>query len=304
MNKQIVHTNAGHTHRILGMEISNFLPDKYIQSVGHFVFLDYNPPRLYEPQTPRPSNGSFAHPHRGIATFTYVTHGEFEHYDSRGNHEVVREGGAQWMKAGNGIIHDEDFSQAFQQRGGWGAGLQFWINLPAAIKKEEPEYMPLQASDFDTIMLPGDDGFLRILIGDYAEQKSKVKTYGDQFMYHLVLKEGKQFGLKVNSRHENAAFTIEGSLIINSKEINKENLIVFGSEGDTILLENTSNKPAEIILFGGEPYMENIVAHGPFVMNSQQEIIEAYNDAKEGRYGKIQYALQPKKSNHTHLQTT
>ncbi|MBC7874907.1 MAG: pirin family protein, partial [Ferruginibacter sp.] len=176
MNRKIAYTNTGHKHLISGMEISNLLPNEHTQAIGHFVFLDYNPARQYKPKKARVPDGSFAHPHRGIATFTYVTHGEFEHYDSRGHHEVVIEGGAQWMKAGNGIVHDEDFSQSFQQRGGVGGGLQFWINLPAAVKKEEPEYLALQAKDFHEIILPANAGFLKILIGTYEDKTSKVKT--------------------------------------------------------------------------------------------------------------------------------
>ncbi|MBC7829748.1 MAG: pirin family protein [Chitinophagaceae bacterium] len=294
MNKQIVFTGTGHKHQILGMQISNFLPNKHTQAIGHFVFLDYNPAKVYKPQKPRAPDGSFAHPHRGIATFTYVTHGEFEHYDSMGHHETVAEGGAQWMKAGNGIVHDEDFSQSFQQRGGMGGGLQFWINLPADVKKEDPEYMPLQATDFHKIMLPGDAGFLKILIGTYEDKTSKVKTYADQLMYHLQLNPGKEFLLNANSNFDYAAFTITGNLRIINTEFSEGNLIVFGGEGDAIKLENHSSQPADIILFGGEPYTENIVAQGPFVMNSRQEIAEAYVDYKAGRYGTIKYQLEEK----------
>lgn len=293
MRKEIVFTGTGQKHHILGMEISNFLPNKHTQAIGHYVFLDYNPAKIYKPQTPRIPNGSFAHPHRGIATFTYVTHGEFEHFDSIGNHEVVEKGGAQWMKAGKGIVHDEDFSQSFQQRGGMGGGLQFWINLPGEVKAGKPEYLPYHADDFPEIKLPRDEGYLKILIGGYAETTSKVKTYGEQFMYHLLLKPGGQFLLKATGNKEYAAFSIAGKVAINNTDFSEGTLIVFGKEGDTIQLENITGQPAEIILFGGEPYTENIVAQGPFVMNTSQEITEAYNDYKAGKYGSINYESQP-----------
>ena len=260
MNRAVAYTVTGYQHQILGMEITNLLPNKHSKAIGHFVFMDYSPAKWYEPQTPRAHNGHSAHPHRGIATFTYVTHGEFEHYDSKGNYAVVGEGGAQWMKAGNGIVHDEDFSQAFQQRGGFGGGLQFWINLPPAVKKEAPEYKPLVAADFPVINLSAHAGLLKLLMGTYAGRNSTVKTYGYQFMYHLQINGGKQFTLATNTRTQYAGFVIAGKININNTTYSEGELIVFSDEGDEIQLLNNMSEQVAVILFGGEPYREPIVA--------------------------------------------
>ncbi len=298
MNKKISYTSTGHKHQLMGMEITNVLPNEHAQAVGHFVFLDYSPPAQYQPHTPRVPDGSFAHPHRGIATFMYVTHGEMEHYDSRGHHDVVGEGGAQWMKAGNGVIHDEDFSTDFQSKGGWGGALQFWINLPAAAKKEDPEYMAVLANDFPVKKLPDGDSVLKILLGDYAGQTSSIKTYAGEFMYHLLLQPGKDFLLKTTTKNQYAAFIMAGALQVADTQIKAATLVVFDDEGDAILIKNTSSKATEVMLFGGEPNTEKMVAKGPFVLNTDEEISAAYRDYKGGKYGTIQYEKKLAASHH------
>lgn len=289
MLKKIAFAYHG-THAAVGdLQVKRMLPIRYIQTVGPFFFLDYLVPTISEPKLAEAPTGDFAHPHRGIATFTYLFNGEISHYDSRGNRGTVSDGGAQWMKAGNGIIHDENPSARFQEAGGLMHGMQFWINLPAIHKAELPEYLAIQAHDFRSIILPNDAGILKVLIGTYNELTSPVKRFSGQFNYHLKLNPGAAFTHSVNKQFESALFIPDATIEVNGATHGNGELLVFEIEGDEINLFNPGILPADIIIFGGEGYTEPIVAEGPFVMNSASGIADAYRDYNNGKYGTIDY---------------
>jgi redox-sensitive bicupin YhaK (pirin superfamily) len=259
------------------LTVNRFLPNRYVRTVGPFFFLDHLLPTELKPKRSELPDGFHAHPHRGIATFTYLFSGELEHFDSRGNHGIVSDGGAQWMKAGNGIVHDENPSRQFQEKGGLLHGLQFWINLPARNKAESPEYLAVQEADFPYIDLPENAGRLKVVIGEYKGR-------------HLRLNPESSFILSVDPEFESAAFVPAAELTVNGELHGKGELVIFEITGGDIKIVNNGNTVADVILFGGEAYREPIVAEGPFVMNSETEIAEAYLDARKGRYGKISYS--------------
>lgn len=289
MLKKIAFAYHG-THAAVGdLEVKRMLPNRYIQTVGPFFFLDYLLPNISEPRKAVAPTGDFAHPHRGIATFTYLFNGEISHYDSRGNRGTVSDGGAQWMKAGNGIIHDENPSARFQEAGGLMHGMQFWINLPAIHKAELPEYLAVQAQDFPTVELPNKAGILKVLIGTYNELTSPVKRFSGQFNYHLKLNPGAAFTLPINPQFESALFIPDTTIEVNGALHGHGELLVFDIEGNEINLINHGSLPANLIIFGGEGYTEPIVAEGPFVMNSASGIADAYRDYSNGKYGTIDY---------------
>jgi redox-sensitive bicupin YhaK (pirin superfamily) len=290
MKKKIEFISGGHPANIGEMLISRIIPNNKTQAVGPFVFLDYVSPIHYVARTPQMPDGRGAHPHRGIATFTYLLHGEFEHFDSRGHHGIVNDGGGQWMNAGNGIIHDENFSQAFQKSGGALLGMQFWINLPSGIKKALPDYMPVQDNEFPKVLMPDDAGIFKIVIGTYEGKTSKIKTFTEQFLYHLQLKPGKSFEMETKTGWEYAAFAANGGAEINDTYLPEGNLLVFSNKGSAIHFENHTGTTVDIILFGGEPYDEPIISRGPFVMNTDAEITEAFNDYNAGKYGKVDHS--------------
>ncbi|MBC8084040.1 MAG: pirin family protein [Hymenobacter sp.] len=289
MERVIDFTYRGPRADIGEMVIYRTLPNAQRRAVGPFIFLDFISRVEFPPRHPQPPTSVGAHPHRGIATFTYLLRGEFEHYDSRGQYGVVGNGGAQWMSAGNGIVHDEHFSQAFQLTGGPLLGLQFWINLPAAAKQQLPDYLPVQAQDFPQWPLAGEAGFFKLLIGRYDGHSSQVRTFSEQFLYHLQLAPGQSFALETESRLEYAAFVPAGAATINGQPLREGELLGFGAAGTTVRVENTAPAPADILLFGGEPYTEPIVAQGPFVMNSAEEIVEAFRDFRAGKYGTVNH---------------
>jgi len=269
--------------------VNRLLPNRYTDAVGPFVFLDHLYPTRQKPQKPHAPTGKFAHPHRGIATFTYLFSGSLEHYDSSGHHGIVEAGGAQWMKAGNGVIHDENPSPKFQAEGGVLHALQFWVNLPAKNKAETPDYLAVQAEDVPEIELADGAGVLRVIIGTYEGRTSPIKTFSRQFIYHLRLQPQASFTLPVEANTEYAAFVPGEKVLLNGSLHGQSELLVFGTDETALTITNESTEIADVIFFGGEPYTEPIVAQGPFVMNSHLEIAEAYRDFFKGKYGQIQY---------------
>lgn len=292
MEKVITTKYGGVNSKVGELLVNRLLPNRYVDAVGPFVFLDHLYPTVHQPKTPSAPNGQFAHPHRGIATFSYVFSGGLEHFDSNGQHGIVEAGGAQWMNAGNGIIHDEHFSPDFQAHGGIMHSLQFWINLPALNKAEKPDYMAVQASDIPEVLLPNDAGIMRIVIGTCGDNKSPVTTYTEQFIYHIKLNPKSSFIYDTKAHLEYAAFVPADEVIINGENVSKSEILAFDKNGGSITFTNNNITEIDLILFGGETYTEEIYAEGPFVMNSRLEIAHAYRDFFNGNYGTIDYSNQ------------
>lgn len=289
MKKKISFSAQGHRADIGEMIIYRILPNRYADAVGPFVFLDHLAPVQHSPAKPRMQAGTGAHPHRGIATLTYIINGEGEHFDSRGNHTKVFSGGIQWMKAGNGIIHDETMNPDSQTGNPNMHGFQFWINLPSSVKKQDPGYISVNANEVPQIQLSENRGWLKVIVGRYEKLASIIPAYSKQYLYHIHLNEGKQFSMPTEDGLEYAVFLPQHDVTINDEKFATGDFIEFDRKNGMIEIINTSETSADIILFGGEKYTEPIIAQGPFVMNTQQEIVEAYNDFHSGKYGKISY---------------
>src|SRR5438034_1606498 len=286
MKKKISFTAQGQRADIGEFMIQRMLPNRYADAVGPFVFLDHILPVKHSPdESLKVVNGTGAHPHRGIATLTYILNGEADHHDSKGHHAKVRSGGAQWMKAGNGIIHDEVVNVDPQTTDLLTHGFQFWINLPSKQKAEPPEYIPIQASEVPQQMLSDKRGWIKVIAGEYKNLISKIPNYSKQFLYHIHLEAGKQFSIATEKGMEYAAFLPLHKAMVNDTEYEEGEFIEFDRDEGTIEINNNSQVAIDIILFGGEKYTEPIVAQGPFVMNNHSEIAEAYKDFHTGKYG-------------------
>jgi redox-sensitive bicupin YhaK (pirin superfamily) len=291
MKKKISFSTQGRRADIGEYIINRILPNRYADAVGPFVFLDHALPIKHSPDEPlKVVNGKGAHPHRGIATLTYILNGEAEHLDSRGHHAKVNSGGAQWMKAGNGIIHDEVVNVDPQTNDLLTHAFQFWINLPSKQKAEPPEYLPVQASEVPQQMLSDKRGWIKLIVGEYENVVSKIPNYSKQFLYHIHLEPGKQFSLSTEKGLEYAAFLPLQNAVLNDTEFRKGEFIEFDMHEGTIEINNNSKVAIDIIIFGGEKYVEPIAAGGPFVMNTQTEIAETYRDFHAGKYGDISYS--------------
>jgi len=291
MKRKIRFTWQGHREDIGEYKINRMLPNRYAKMIGPFVFLDHLLPGKHSPDEPlKKVDGSGAHPHRGIATLTYIINGVADHNDSAGNHALVNSGGVQWMKAGNGIIHDESVNVDHDANDLLTHALQFWINLPAKNKAESPAYMPVMPTEVPMQKLSDDRGWLKVIVGDYEKLASKIPSYLTQFAYHIHLVAGKKFSLPTEKEFEYAVFLPQHGANVNDVDYKKGELIVFDQAEGNIEILNNQKEVIDVILFGGERYTEPVVFGGPFVMNSELEISDAYRDFYAGKYGVINYS--------------
>lgn len=190
MKKAISFSTKGQRADIGELTIYRLLANRYTDAVGPFVFLDHIIPKLHS----YPMNsGNGGHPHRGIATLSYILEGEDEHFDSQGNYAKVYSGGVQWMKAGNGIIHDETLNVDSLAGTNRTHAFQFWINLPSKIKAEKPEYIAIQSDEVPQKKLMNDSGWIKVIVGNYEDLNSIIPNYSEQFLYHIHLAAGKIF---------------------------------------------------------------------------------------------------------------
>lgn len=284
MKKKSSFSTQGQRADIGDLVIYRMLANRYADAAGPFVFLDHIVPRI---QTKINKEGTGAHPHRGIATLTYILHGEDEHFDSAGNYAMVHSGGVQWMNAGNGILHDETLNYDSKTDSKLVHALQFWINLPSNIKAEKPAYLAIQSDEVPQKRLPNDGGWIKVIVGSYEDLASKIPNYSEQFLYHIHVEAGGNFTISIDEKIEVAAFLPSKNTMLNDVEFQAGEFIEFDRNAGEIVIENKLEEATDIMLFGGEPYTEAIVAEGPFVMNSSSEIAEAYRDFYAGKYGKI-----------------
>jgi redox-sensitive bicupin YhaK (pirin superfamily) len=288
MKKKIIFSTKGQRADIGKIVIHRMLPNSYTDAVGPFVFLDHIGPSKHVMDEPVQKNGNGAHPHRGIATLTYILNGEEEHFDSKGNYGKIRSGGVQWMKAGSGIVHDGNFNVDPERNDLLTHGFQFWINLPSKNKAEPAQHLAIQANEVPQKDLKDQKGWIKVIAGEYEDLISKIPNYSKQFIYHIHLEAGNQFSIATENGLEYAAFLPEHRAIINGAEFEVGEFIEFDRNEGTIDISNpASGRPTDVIVFGGEKYAEPIVAQGPFVMNSTKEIEQAYRDFHAGKYGKI-----------------
>ncbi|MES2573841.1 MAG: pirin family protein [Bacteroidota bacterium] len=284
MKKEISFSTKGNRADLGPLTINRMLPNRYANKIGPFVFLDYVAPAVKEIIN---KNGMGAHPHRGIATLTYILQGEEEHFDSAGNYAKIHSGGVQWMKAGTGIVHDGNLNSDSETDSKIVQGFQFWINLPAKNKAEKPVHLAIQTNEVPKKALSDESGWIKVIVGNYEELNSKIPNYSQEFLYHIHLEAGKQFAAIFTDKTEVATFVITQNTILNDTEFGAGEFVEFDRNAGEIELKNTTQKAIDVLLFGGEEYTEPVVAEGPFVMNSQEEIVQAYQDFYAGKYGEI-----------------
>lgn len=286
MKKRISFSSKGQRADIGDLTIYRVLANRYSDSVGPFVFMDHIAPKIHVTSN---KGGTGAHPHRGIATLTYIIEGAAEHFDSAGNNAIVYSGGIQWMKAGSGVVHDETLNADPHTGSNRTHAFQFWINLPAKNKVERPEYIAIQSDEVPQRELSNDGGRIKVIAGSYEQVHSKIPSYSEQFLYHIQLTAGREFTISIGENIEVAAFLPTQNVILNGAEFQSGEFIEFDRAAGEITIENKFQKTVDILLFGGEHYNEPIVAEGPFVMNSPSEIAEAYRDFYAGKYGQIDH---------------
>jgi len=263
---------------------SLFSYDTLGQQASPFLLLDYAGPAQFTP-TAKP-RGVGQHPHRGFETVTIVYQGEVEHRDSTGNGGVIGPGDVQWMTAASGILHEEFHSQAFTRKGGALEMVQLWVNLPAKEKMAAPGYQGILDQDIPQVDLAEDAGTLRVIAGDYIGNKGPAHTFTPIDVWDVRLRQGKTTTLPIPEGRTAALVVLHGTVLVNSQEVVREaQMVLLDRAGKDLRVE--ANNDATLLLLSGEPIDEPIVGHGPFVMNSQGEILQAMQDFNAGRFGQM-----------------
>lgn len=249
-----------------------------------FLLLDYAGPAQFEPaQHPR---GVGQHPHRGFETVTIVYQGEVEHRDSTGAGGLIGPGDVQWMTAAGGILHEEFHSQAFTERGGTLEMVQLWVNLPAKDKMTAPGYQTLLDTEIPSVDLPDGAGRVRVIAGEFNGNHGPAHTFTPMNVWDVRLNQGGIARFDTQAGHTLALVALHGTVLINGVEVVREGqLVQLDREGSGVEIE--ANTDATLLLLSGEPIVEPIVGHGPFVMNSQAEIVQAINDFNSGQFGQM-----------------
>ncbi|WP_422776068.1 pirin family protein [Pseudomonas mediterranea] len=261
-----------------------FSYDNLGKHISPFLLLDHAAPSEFTPTTERRGVGQ--HPHRGFETVTIVYQGELEHRDSTGSGGKIGPGDVQWMTAASGIIHEEFHSEAFARQGGFMEMVQLWVNLPAKDKMAPAGYQTLLKNDIPNIELKDDAGRLRLIAGTFEGQQGPAKTFTPIDVWDIRLNGGKSLTLDLHEGRNTALVVLHGTVQANGRErIEAGQLALFDRAGDQMTLH--ANNDAVVLLLSGEPIDEPIVGHGPFVMNSEQEIHQAFNDFHSGRFGQM-----------------
>jgi len=264
---------------------SLFTYDNLASQISPFLLLDYAGPHTFTPTTDRRGVGQ--HPHRGFETVTIVYQGELEHRDSTGAGGFIGPGDVQWMTAANGIIHEEFHSPAFARSGGMLEMVQLWVNLPARDKRAAAGYQTLLATDIPEVALGGDAGSLRVIAGGYQGHQGPARTFTPMDVWDMRLQAGSHLQLPVAAGRNAALVVLRGTVRVNGeRDAGPASLVLLERTGEDVLIE--AREGASVLLLSGEPIDEPIVGYGPFVMNSQAEIAESFDDFHAGRFGQME----------------
>ncbi|GAB3297553.1 pirin family protein [Hymenobacter humi] len=273
-------------HRAVSAPIADLttfraLPTESVEHLDPFLFLNHHGPQVYRPNNRGLPFGP--HPHRGFETVTFILEGDILHKDSSGHESVIEAGGIQWMTAGSGLIHAEVSSDNFKKEGGPLEILQLWVNLPAKDKMVEPRYIGLQKDEIPTVKL--DDGRVTVhaVSGNWAGTAGAVQPLADVQLAWLNLQAGARITLPIAAARTVFFYVVRGSLRVNGTDTKALQLVEFNHDGDALTIEASTDT---VLLLGHAlPFNEPIVSYGPFVMNSEAEIQQAYRDYQRGAFG-------------------
>ena len=247
-----------------------------------FLMLDYGAPYDFGPTTQQLGVGQ--HPHRGFETVTVVYSGELAHRDNAGGGGTIGPGDVQWMTAGGGIIHEEFHSPGFARTGGTLEMAQLWVNLPAKDKMTPPGYQPITAAQIPVVELPEGAGRVRVIAGAWGEAKGPARTFTPIHMLDVALAAGRTAELPQPEGWTTLVVVASGSASVNGAEpVTGPAVVTLSTAGEGVTVQAESD--AKLLLLAGEPIDEPVVGYGPFVMNSQQQIVDAVNDFNSGRFG-------------------
>ena len=258
------------------------LPNENIEQIDPFLFLNHHGYQNYPPGNSGLPFGP--HPHRGMETVTFIVEGDILHKDNNGHESLIEAGGVQWMTAGRGLIHSEISSKEFKEKGGALEILQLWLNLPSKLKMIEPCYFGLQKNEIPEISKDEGKVKLNLVSGEWNENRGAFESITDINLATVNFKAGGNLKISIPLNCNIFFYVIRGTLIVNEKEVKFRQLAEFSND-DEIL--NIYGETESLLLIGyGKPFNETVVAKGPFVMNTEEEIMQAYIDYQQGKFGR------------------
>ena len=257
------------------------LPNAHLDQLDPFLFLNHHGPQTYAPDNHGLPFGP--HPHRGFETVTFIIEGMLTHKDSAGHESVIRAGGVQWMTAGRGIVHAEISPREFLRDGGPLEILQLWINLPGHLKMTAPAYTGLQREQIPALAIDGGDATMHLVAGEWEGTRGPVASLTGVFMSMLEMRQGARVRLPGLLARTVFLYVVRGLITVGGQRAAGFHLVELNPGGDVLDLTAESDT---LLLFGhAAPIGEPVVAHGPFVMNTREQIAEAINDYQAGRFG-------------------
>ncbi len=271
-----------------GFRVHQYIPSgigEGFQRTDPFIMMDYNS-KFYFPPTTTP-RGVDVHPHRGFETVTIAYKGSVAHHDSAGNSGVINEGDVQWMTAASGILHKEYHEENFSKAGGDFQMVQLWVNLPAKAKMSSPKYQGITNEEITKVILPNNAGIVEVIAGTYNSENGTATTFTPINMLNAKLNKNGKATFSFPENYNTVLLVVEGNIKVNNtEEIHTDSLGLFANQGETFTVEASDN--AVVLVLSGEPINEPIAAHGPFVMNTQAEIIQAISDYNMGKFGYLE----------------
>ena len=256
------------------------LPNDELEQLDPFLFLNHHGPQVYPARNRGLPFGP--HPHRGFETVTFIVEGSLAHRDTGGHESVIRDGGVQWMTAGRGLEHAELSPEEFLREGGPLEILQLWVNLPARLKMTDPRYTGLQREEIPAHETDSGRVTVNLVSGEWEGHRGPIESLTGVTMMTVALSAGGKVTLPAPREHTVFLYLVRGEVRVGGIDVPAMNLVEVNDDGDAIELEAVSNA---LVLFGhAAPYHEPVVAHGPFVMNTHEEIVQAIRDYQAGLF--------------------
>ena len=273
MNRKVI-------EKIKGFAAEDGAGVKLIRVLGNHTVKDFDPILMldsFDSRNPKDYMAGFPlHPHRGIETISYVYKGKMEHRDSLGFSDTITDGEVQWMTAGSGILHEEMIPKSERL-----LGVQLWLNLPAKDKMARPAYHSIKNKDIEEIAFDG--GKIRLLAGRYKDHQGFMGKYLPLDYYDVHIKPGKEIAIDTNPTRSVMLFTLSGNAMIGDEYIDEKTAVKLGN-GDSVLLKNPTNETIQLLFISSIALKEPISWGGPIVMNTREELLNAFHELDRGTF--------------------
>jgi hypothetical protein len=269
-----------------GFRVHNFIPSRHgldMHRMSPFIMMDYGA-KFQVPPSDAPK-GVGVHPHRGFETVTIAYKGRVAHHDSAGGGGIIGEGDVQWMTAASGVLHKEYHEETFSKSGGDFQMIQLWVNLPAKDKMSAPKYQAIENASMPKVAV--EKGYVEVIAGNFQSVQGKASTFTPVHMFNAHLDAGGKSEFEFPAEFNTCLVVVEGEIRVNGSDeaVPLDHFVLFENEGETFHIEAIVN--SKVLILSGEPIREPIASHGPFVMNSRHEILQAFQDFEDGKFGQL-----------------